>query len=226
VVELGSGVGAAGLALAVRVPGIRLSLVEIDPELAALAAENAVRNGFGDVRVAALDVGAPPETFAAAGLADGGADGVLMNPPFNDSARQQVSPDPRRGLAHAGPAALLNLWVGTAARLLRPGGVLTLIWRADGLADVLAAIADRLGADRFGAVAVLPVHPKRDTAPIRVLVRAQKGAPASLVTLPGHTLNDVNGEGAGMTPSAEAEAVLRHGKPLPLALMATTLPAT
>src|SRR5579872_6937165 len=38
VAELGAGVGAAGLALAVRVPGVRVTLVEIDADLAALAA--------------------------------------------------------------------------------------------------------------------------------------------------------------------------------------------
>ncbi len=37
VVEFGSGVGAAGLALAVRCPEVELTLVEIDPELAAIA---------------------------------------------------------------------------------------------------------------------------------------------------------------------------------------------
>src|SRR5262252_4620029 len=47
-VELGAGVGAAGLALARRVPGLEVRLVEIDPALAALGRENAARNGFGD----------------------------------------------------------------------------------------------------------------------------------------------------------------------------------
>src|SRR5215510_2556250 len=60
VVDLGAGVGAAGLALAARVPGITLTLVEIDPELAAVAAENASRNGLADrVRTLSLDVAAP-----------------------------------------------------------------------------------------------------------------------------------------------------------------------
>src|SRR5262245_37140347 len=153
-VELGAGVGAAGLALAVRVSGVIVTLVEIDPELAALAAENARRNGLGDrVRTVTLDVAAPPGAFAAAGLAAGSAARVLMNPPFNDPARAQASPDPRRRLAHAG-AASLDVWVQCAARLLQPGGSLTLIWRADGLTEVL-----RVLAESFGAVAVLPVHP-------------------------------------------------------------------
>src|SRR5712691_1410903 len=68
-VDLGAGVGAAGLALAARVPGTTVTLVEIDPELAALAAANAERNDLaGRVRVAVLDVAAPARAFAAAGL--------------------------------------------------------------------------------------------------------------------------------------------------------------
>ena len=46
-VDLGAGVGGAGLALASRVDGLRVTLVEIDPALAALAAENAARNRPG-----------------------------------------------------------------------------------------------------------------------------------------------------------------------------------
>src|SRR5262245_64627827 len=42
VVDLGAGVGAAGLALALRVDGTKLVLVEIDAALAALAAENEI----------------------------------------------------------------------------------------------------------------------------------------------------------------------------------------
>src|SRR5262249_55132255 len=45
-VDLGAGVGAAGLALARRVDGLAVRLVEIAPELAELAHHNAERNGF------------------------------------------------------------------------------------------------------------------------------------------------------------------------------------
>src|SRR6516164_10768778 len=56
-VELGAGVGAAGLALARRVEAVEVTLVEIDPALTALAAENAERNGLaGRVRAVSLDV--------------------------------------------------------------------------------------------------------------------------------------------------------------------------
>jgi tRNA1(Val) A37 N6-methylase TrmN6 len=204
-VDLGAGVGAAGLALAGRVAETSVTLVEIDPALVALARENAVRNGLGDrTRAVCLDVAAAPAAFVAAGLSPETADQVLMNPPFNPA--QNPSGDDRRRLAHAATDEMLLQWVGTAARLLRPGGALTLIWRADGLTDVLNAMAAA-----FGAIAILPVYPKRGAAAIRVVVRAVKASRGPLALLPGLFLNDAAGK-----PTAEAEAVLRGGAPLRL----------
>ena len=46
IIDLGAGVGAAGLAVARRIDGVAVTLVEIDPALAALASENAARNAL------------------------------------------------------------------------------------------------------------------------------------------------------------------------------------
>ncbi len=207
VVDLGAGVGAAGLALALRVDGSKITLVEVDAGLAALAAENARANGLsGRVRSVVLDVAAPARAFAAAGLAPESVDRVLMNPPFNDPARQRASPDRRRRLAHAGPGGTLAAWTKTAARLLRVRGTLTLIWRTDGLAEIL-----RVLDPAFGAAAVLPIHPRPAEPAIRILVRATKASRAPVALLPGLVLNDVSGR-----PTAAAESVLRGGAALPL----------
>jgi tRNA1(Val) A37 N6-methylase TrmN6 len=205
-VDLGAGVGGAGLALAVRVEGLKVVLVEIDAALAHLAAENARANGLGDrVRVIAADVD-DVDALAAAGLAAGIVDHVLMNPPFHDAGRHNVSPDAGRRLAHAGGLGLLQHWVTCADRLLKARGVLTLIWRADELNGVLAALA--VG---FGAVAIRPVLPRDGAAPIRVLVGAAKGGSGDPTFAPALILNDVQGR-----PSAAAEAVLRGGQTLTL----------
>jgi tRNA1(Val) A37 N6-methylase TrmN6 len=180
-------------------------LVEIDPALTALARGNAERNGLSDrVGAICLDVAASDDAFAAAGLAPGSADRVLMNPPFNVS--QNPSPDASRRMAHDASQQTLRTWVRTASRLLRPDGVLTLIWRADGLGDVLAALMDG-----FGALALLPVHPKPGIPAIRVLARAAKGSRAPLALLPGLLLADADGR-----PTAETEAVLRDAATLTL----------
>jgi tRNA1(Val) A37 N6-methylase TrmN6 len=184
-----------------------VTLVEIDPALVALAADNIERNQLADrARAVALDATAPARAFAAAGLPPGCVDRVLMNPPFNDRATRNLSPDAGRRLAHASAAGVAP-WLRSAGRLLRGRGSLTLIWRADGLADVIAALARG-----FGAVAVQPVHPRPDAAAIRVLVRAVKESRAPLALVPALILADADGR-----PTEEAEAVLRHGATLPLA---------
>jgi len=208
VVDLGAGVGAAGLALAMRVPDVTVTLVDIDAELTGIAFDNIVRNGLETrARAVMLDVSAPADAFAALGLGPGTADRVLMNPPFNDPSRQNVSPDPERRVAHDAPAGTLAEWIGAAARLLHSAGTLTLIWRAEGLADVLAELGPR-----FGDIAVLPVHGKAGQPAIRVLVRASKGSRAPLTLLPALVLTGADGR-----PTDEAEDVLRRAQALPLA---------
>jgi tRNA1(Val) A37 N6-methylase TrmN6 len=203
--ELGAGVGAAGLAVGGRVEGLALTLIEIDPALAELARQNAERNALAArTHIVCLDVTASPQAYAAAGISPGAADHVLMNPPFN--AAQNPSPDRGRRLAHAGTRETPRLWVETAARLLRPAGILTLIWRADALAAVLAALADD-----FGGIGILPIYPKPGSPAIRVLVRALKGSRAPLALLSGLVLAEANGQ-----PTREAEAVLREGALLAL----------
>lgn len=205
-VDLGAGVGAAGLALARRIEGVRVTLVDIDPPLVALAHDNAARNGMeARVRALRLDVAAPAEAFAAAGLGSGSVDCVLMNPPFN--AAHNPSPDPQRRGAHSGAADTLDTWIRTAWRLLRSSGELTLIWRADAVADVLTALAAG-----FGAMTLLPIYPKPDAAAIRVIACAVKASRAPFALLPGLVLADKDGK-----PTTEAEAVLRGGASLPLA---------
>ncbi len=212
-VDLGAGVGAAGLALAARVGGLNVTLIEIDRALCALAADNAERNRLDErVRALALDV-EDVQGLAGAGLKPASIDRVLMNPPFNDASRQNVSPDPRRRLAHVGEPGLLARWAASAAWLLRPDAVLTLIWRADGLPEVLSALKTE-----FGGIAVLPVHPRSGAPAIRVLVRAVKTGAANENRIkpagyPALILNDERGR-----PTAAAEAVLRGGESLSMAV--------
>ena len=205
--ELGAGVGAAGLALVARVPGTRITLVEISSELAALAALNAARNQLaGRVDAVALDVAAPAEDFAAAGLPPASCDAVLMNPPFNDPTRHKPSPDRRRRVAHDLEHTSLATWINVAARLLRPGGTLTVIFRAESVTNLLSALSSG-----FGRIVLLPVHGKPCAPAIRVIAGAVKGSSAPPAILPGLVLAEDDG-----TPTHAAEAVLRNGAELTL----------
>ncbi|MBI4273859.1 MAG: methyltransferase [Rhizobiales bacterium] len=206
-VDLGAGVGTAGLAAAVRNARLKVTLVEIDPSLTALAKQNILLNALSRcARAICLDATTTARSFTAAGLPPESADHVIMNPPFNVMSRQQMSPVAARRKAHSTLAGTLVAWTKTALRLLRPSGTLTLIWRADGLAEVLAALPIS-----FGAIAVLPIHARADQPAIRVIVRALKGRRTPLTLLPGFSLNDRQGR-----PLEAAEAILRRGEALPL----------
>jgi tRNA1(Val) A37 N6-methylase TrmN6 len=207
VVDFGAGVGTAGLALACRVPGISLTLVEIDPELAGLARTNAAANAI-EAEVTVLDVTADAQVIVAKGLVPDSIDVVLMNPPFNDPARHRGSPDLARHVAHLGTDETLHAWVHAARRILKSGGVLTLIWRADGIAEVLTALSRG-----FGSLSVLPVHGDAEKPAIRVLVRAIKGGRAPTRILPGLMLNDES-----RVPKKEVQDVLAGRAALPLAV--------
>jgi len=132
-----------------------------------------------------------------------------MNPPFNDSARHRASPDPARASAHVAGEDTLVRWIHAARRLLKSSGVLTLIWRADGIAEVLAAL------DRgFGSLVILPVHSEASLPAIRILVRAVKGGRAPTQILSALMLNSESG-----LPNKEVLEVLAGNGALPLATL-------
>jgi len=207
VVDFGAGVGAAGFAVAKRVTGIKLVLVEIDSSLAELARGNAASNAIA-ADVVVLDVTSGADAFTAAGLSPDSVDVVLMNPPFNDPARHRASPDKARKIAHVATAATLESWIHAGRRVLKSGGVLTLIWRADGLVEMLAAL------DRgFGSLDILPVHGDAATPAIRLLVRAVKGGRAPTRMHAALMLND-----QPSVPNKQVEDVLAGKRVLPLAM--------
>ena len=206
VADLGAGVGAAGLAVARRVPRIRIVLIEIDEALAALARQNAASNAI-EADVIAMDVGSSAGAFAAAGLPPDSFDVVVMNPPFNEAPRHRPSPDKSRETAHVADAAAPASWIRAARRILKTGGVLTLIWRADALDEVLAALKPG-----FGSVTILPVHGNAAAPAIRVLIRAIKGGRAPMALHPGLMLNDVSG-----VPDKQVQEILAGQGTLQLA---------
>lgn len=207
VVDFGAGVGAAGLAVAKRVAGVKLALVEIDEKLVDLARGNAATNGV-TADVILLDVTSAALAFAAAGLSPDSVDVVLMNPPFNDPARHRASPDKAREIAHVSTAAALERWILAARRILKSGGALTLIWRADGLVEVLSALGRG-----FGSLELLPVHAEATEPAIRVLIRATKGGKAPLQMHAALVLNDES-----TLPNKQLQDVLAGKGVLPLAV--------
>jgi len=195
--ELGCGSGAAALCLLARVPGCRVTGLELNPELAALARRNAALNQAA-FEVVEGDLLAPPPGLAAR------YDQVLMNPPFLPAAAATASGSGTRAAANLEGAAALADWIAAALVRLGHNGRLTLIHRADRLDEILALLRGRAGA-----LQILPLWPAAGRPAKRVLVSARKGRRTPPTLLPGLILHEPDGRF-----TAEAEAVLREAAAL------------
>jgi tRNA1(Val) A37 N6-methylase TrmN6 len=207
VLDAGAGVGVAGLCLLARVPGARVTAVEIDPELCALAASNAERNGLA-ARLDAIraDVTAPGKTLSDAGLVRENYDQLMANPPFHEEGRVRGAPDIGRAGAHVMRKQGLAAWMRFFAAMAGPGALLTLVHRPESLPEIL-----QLLEGRFGGVTIFPLYPRRDEAAVRIIVQARKGSRGPLSLLPGLVLHGASGAYTDL-----AEAVLRRGVALDL----------
>lgn len=200
VADLGCGVATAGLCLLARVPDATVAGLELQPSLAALAAENAALNGCaGRLTVVTGDVADPPAGFAAACF-----DHVMLNPPYLEPGAVRAPAQELRRVATVEGAPPLEDWLARALALLRPRGSLTVIHRADRTDRLLAALAPRCGG-----VAVFPLWPRQGEGAKRVIVQARRGSGEPLRLLPGLVLHEADGS---FTPAAQA--VLRDAAAL------------
>lgn len=201
VLDLGCGAGAASLCLGARVAGLQLAGLEVQPGYADLARRNAERNGLS-LEVHEGDLSHMPKALRR------DFDHVIANPPYYPPGGTP-SPLATRATAMQVDATPLSLWVQTAARRLRPGGWLTMIFRPDGLPEVLGAL------DKLGSAAILPLAPRTGREAGRVILRARKGGRAPFRLLAPfiiHTGDAHDGDRESYTP--EANDVLRQGESL------------
>lgn len=108
-VDLGCGTGVLAVALARSRPGLHVTAVDESAAAVASAAATAEANDVGDRVTAVRD-------DAAAGVPDASVDLVVLNPPFHVGTT-----------VHAGVARRM---FAEAARVLRPGGELWVVWNS------------------------------------------------------------------------------------------------
>lgn len=191
VVEFGCGAGAVLLCAAHRLEGVIFTGHEKDDSAAGLAVDNVARNGLTDrIGIRTGDIAELRQSHSA--------DQVAFNPPFFDDPKALRAPKAGKQAAWLSGSAPLGVWVQAAARTLKAKGRLTLIHRADKLADILAALDKS-----FGSVVIKPIQPREGQPAKRVLVTARIGGRAPLQLLAPLILH----EGEGYT--TEADAIFR-----------------
>jgi tRNA1(Val) A37 N6-methylase TrmN6 len=203
ILDAGAGTGAAGLCLAVRVAGCRVVGLELQRSLQQIARLNVEQNGLDErVEVLVGDLVRPPPRFTW-----GSFDHVMTNPPHLVAQAATAPSGAARAIAHVEGEAELCGWLRACVRMLKPGGTLTLVHRAERVGEILAGLAEAVGD-----LAMFPLWPGDPRRPAkRVLVQGRKGSRAPLRLMRGLVLHVADGR-----LSAAAEAVLRGGQPLDL----------
>lgn len=165
VLDLGCGAGLLLLLCARRESALTLTGVELDPHAAALARENLTENGLQG-EILTCDLRAMPPAIRA--------DLVISNPPWYPAGTGK----------EGGPGRMAGCTVeelcAAASAALGPKGRFALVYRPEGLADLLCALRGAgLEPKRLKLCAHAP-----DKPPYAVLVEAVKGGKPGLAVLP------------------------------------------
>jgi tRNA1(Val) A37 N6-methylase TrmN6 len=197
VIDVGTGVGAAALCLAARVPEVRVTGIERERDLVRLATDNvAINDQAPRVLMMTGDLLTPPPR-----LEPGTFDHAMANPPYLAAGTATPPADAGRAAAHVESEADLGAWLRFALMMLRSKGTLTLIHRADRLDALLAGLAGKAGE-----IVIFPLWPGVAKPAKRVILRARKGVATPLRLAPGLVLHEADGR-----YTAAAERVLRDG---------------
>ncbi len=200
--DLGTGAGVALFCVASRVSGLQLCGLERNAAQAALARQNAEANGLAAEIVEGC-VSAVPLA-----LRERSFDHVIMNPPFFASGSQSPDDDRRQG-RHEDVA--LPIWLDAGIRRLKPGGQLTLIQKADRLAEVCFGIGDRLGD-----IDIRPMAPRKGRDAKLVILSGVKGAKGPLRLRPPFILHEGDShQRDGDSYTEAASNILRQGAKFP-----------
>lgn len=162
IVDLGAGTGIIGIILAKRYPSSKVTLIEIQEDLAKLALESVrINNLERQVSVLWADVREYEET---------GVDVLVTNPPFRKSGTGKLSPNQNRALARHELTLSISDIAKVAQRTLRVRGRLFMIHLPERLTEIFCVLSHhRLEIKRMRFI-----HSKPETEAKMVLIEAIK----------------------------------------------------
>ncbi len=184
-IDLGCGAGILSLLLARENEGLSMTGLELLPEAAAAARENAARNGLsarmtvreGDIR----------QTRAL--FRTGSFSLAVSNPPYFPAGSGGLPPDPKRAAARSEESCSLEELCGAAAWLLRTGGSFFLVHRPERLSELCVRLSERgLEPKRLRFVCS-----RAESAPSLLLLEARRGGRPGLTVEPPLILRDPDG---------------------------------
>lgn len=166
-VDLGTGCGIIPVLMCSRTKGIHVTGLEIQPPLAEMAKRSIALNELGDsVEIVCGDL------KDAAKLVKPGADAVVANPPYEKLGSGKESPNEYLNIAKREVCCTLRDVVGAAAKLLRTGGRLYMIYRTERFAELMGVMREHRVEPKRATL----VSQRRGEAPNFALVEGRKGA--------------------------------------------------
>lgn len=167
VLDLGTGCGIIPMILAYRHATIKVYGIEVQPQLAELAALNVAENNMGDrVSILCMDMKTlQPDVIS------GPVDLVISNPPFRKAESGRINPNRQRAIARHEIKATLFDVVESARRMLPLAGRFITIYPAERITDILSQMRSADIEPKF----LRMIHSGANTAAKLILVAGSKG---------------------------------------------------
>lgn len=138
VIDLGTGTGIIAVLLAAKKSPGKVIGLEIQPEIAEMAARSIALNGLGErVSIVQGDIRDAVGMFGASSF-----DAVTANPPYMTKGGGLLNPEDSKAISRHEILCTLNDVVSTAGKLLRPGGKFSMVHRPQRLADIICTMRD------------------------------------------------------------------------------------
>ncbi len=186
VLDLGTGCGIISLIMACRRSDLRIYAVEVQTELADLAATNVNQNQLEDH----IDVLCTDMKLLTPQMTSGPCDLIVSNPPYHRPGSGRINPDAQRAVArHEIKASLLDV-LQTTRRMLRPAGRFVTIYPAERTTDILS----QMRIEQIEPKMIRMIHSNRDTEAKLILVEAVKGGRPGLKVAPSLIVYDEKGD--------------------------------
>jgi tRNA1(Val) A37 N6-methylase TrmN6 len=184
IADFGTGGGIIPILLCARVPGLRITGLEVQPELVDMALRSVALNGLeAQIQLVCGDI------CEAKALVGTGLDAVITNPPYEKADSGKPHASARVGIAKRELLCTLEDVARSAAAVLRTGGCLYMIYPTGRFAELMTVLCrQRLEPKRVQLVAA-----RADRAPGFALVEARKGARPGVQFLPQLTIYDEDG---------------------------------
>lgn len=201
VLDVGSGVGAASLCLAMRIPHAKVVGLEIQRSYVRIGYDNVQLNNLHSrVEFLCGNLLTPLPRLAAGTFSH-----VMANPPYYTENHRPSEKNEKADANHE-MSTDLKQWVKYSLLMLRPKGTLTFILTADRLDEVIHLLYGKIGK-----IKLFPLWSGVGKEAKRFVVQGVKGLSGSCHILPGLILHRGSGQ-----YTQEADEVLRHAKGLAL----------